>query len=41
MEFNLYDVLAALALVGVAVGLSLYQKVKLEKDILIGTIRSF
>lgn len=41
MEFNLYDVLAALALVGVAVGISMHQKVKLEKDILVGTLRSF
>ncbi len=41
MEFNLYDVLAALALVGVAVGISMHQKLKLEKDLLVGTLRSF
>jgi len=41
MNFDLQSVLAALALVGVGVGLSFYQRVKLEKDILIGTIRTF
>jgi putative ABC transport system permease protein len=39
MEF--YKVLAALALVGIALLISWYEKVKLEKDIIIGTFRSF
>lgn len=38
---TIYDILASLALVGVAIGISLYEKVQLEKDILIGTIRTF
>ncbi len=41
MSFNLQGVLPALALVGVGVGLSLYQRVKLETDIIVGTIRTF
>ncbi|KPL02236.1 MAG: hypothetical protein AMJ90_06420 [candidate division Zixibacteria bacterium SM23_73_2] len=41
MNFDLQSILAALALVGVGVGLSIYQRVKLEKDILIGTVRTF
>ena len=41
MTQNFYHVLISLALVGVALGISRYEKIKVEKDIAIGTLRAF
>lgn len=38
---NIGELFLALILVGVAIGISYYKKISLEKDLLIGTIRSF
>lgn len=38
---NFYEVIAALVLVGVALAISWYEKIGAEKDILVGTFRSF
>ncbi len=41
MTQNFYHVLISLALVAVALGISWYEKIKVEKDIAIGTLRAF
>ncbi|MCK4385015.1 MAG: ABC transporter permease, partial [candidate division Zixibacteria bacterium] len=41
MTQNFYHVLISLALVAVALGISWYEKIELEKDIAIGTLRAF
>jgi putative ABC transport system permease protein len=41
MTQNFYHVLFSLALVAVALGISWYEKIRMEKDIAIGTLRAF
>ncbi len=41
MTGNIGELFLALILVGISIGISYYKKINLEKDLLIGTIRSF